>query len=379
MIEKKRILGPVCVLMAAGLLFVGLWPFDASPKNRAYWIPNEEGLHFDGENRRLKLSVGGIAYTPSPLRSSENLLSGKGSFTIGIVLRPALDITSGVPHILSFVDSSGKEVFYLGQWKESLIVRWFTRDQSGKMRMKEIGVRDALTKDKTQRLMLVSNRTTCSIYLNGQPAKSFQDVALLGEKESIRGFSVTLGNSMNVKRPWTGTVLALKLYERALSEGEIARDHDGGAKSGSREGVIASFALDKSHSTSVRDLSGNGNSLAVPERVTLRNSALAWPDWRNQKNSSGPKDIAVNILGFVPIGFLIAFWREQTRGSSRWRSYLFAVLMGAFISLVIEGTQAFIPVRDSSMLDLLCNTGGAAIGALSLALFVRSRHEESGE
>jgi VanZ family protein len=365
------LVGILCLLMAAGLLFVGLWPFDPSPKNRAYWLPEQDGLYFDGQNRRWKLSIGGIAYTPSPLSSSKPALSEKFSFTIDILLRPSLEVTNGVPHILGFIGSAGKEAFYLGQWKQSLIVRWFTYDESGRRWRKEIGVRDALMKGKTQRLTLVSNGTTCGIYVNGGLAKSFQDVALIGQKESIRGYSVVLGNSRSVKGPWTGGVLALKVYERALSGREINRDRDGATESASREGLVASFALDKSHSTLVPDLSGNKNTLSVPERVTLRNSILAWPDWRNQKDSSPVGDIAVNILGFVPFGFLFAFWREQAHGSRRWRSLLLAVLVGAFISLVIEMTQAFIPARDSSMVDFICNTAGTAIGGLTLALFVR--------
>jgi len=71
----------------------------------------------------------------------------------------------------------------------------------------------------------------------------------------------------------------------------------------------------------------------------------------------------VNVLGFVPLGFLFAVWLEQTTRWRRWRGYAFAVLMGALISLGIEVTQAFIPARDSSMIDLLCNTGGTTIGA----------------
>jgi hypothetical protein len=360
---NRRVAGILCLLVTAGLLFVGLWPFDPCPRNRAYWVPGEEGLYFDGQNRRFKLSVGGIAYTAFPLSSSKPALPEKGSFTIEMDLNPAREWTSGVPHILAFIDRSGNEAFYLGQWKQSLIVRWFTYDQTGTRHLKEIVVRDALIKGKVQRLTLVSNQTTCSIYVNGELAKNFQDISLIGEKGSIRGYSVVLGNSRSVKRPWTGSVLALKVYERALGESEIAQDRDGEKERASHEGLIASFALDKGHSTSVPDLSGNKNTLSVPERVTFANSILSWPDWRNQKDSAPAKDIVVNILGFVPFGFLFAFWREQVNGSRRWRSLLLAIAIGALISLVIEVTQAFIPARDSSMVDVICNTGGAVLGA----------------
>lgn len=362
MIEKKRILVILSVLVTAGVLFAGLWPFDLSPKNRAYWLPDDKGLHFDGQNRRFKLSVGGMAYTPSPLSALEPTPPEEGSFALDIVLRPAVEVNSGVPHILGFVEGSGKEAFYLGQWKQSLIVRWYGYDQSGKRWMKEIGVRDSLVKDKKQRLTLVSNRSTCSIYVDGELAKSFQNTSLIGQAQSIRGYSVVLGNSKSAKGPWTGTVHGLKVYERALGEQEIARNRGEAAENASSEGLIAAYSLDKIHGASIPDLSGNKNTLSVPERVTLANNILAWPDWGIQKNSSPAEDIAVNILGFVPFGFLFAFWWEQADGSRRWRSFLLAVLTGALVSLGIEVAQAFIPARDSSMVDLLCNTGGTVVG-----------------
>jgi len=127
----------------------------------------------------------------------------------------------------------------------------------------------------------------------------------------------------------------------------------------------------------IPDLSGNENNLEVPERVTLANNILALPDWNVLKKGSLRSDIIVNVLGFVPLGFLFAFWRGQVNGSRRWGSYLFAISMGGLISLGIEVGQAYIPVRDSSLLDLICNTGGTGIGVLTLALFVRWRQRNS--
>jgi hypothetical protein len=348
--------------LTAGLLFVGLWPFDTSPKNRACWIPDQGGLYFDGQERWPKLSVGGIAYTSSALSSLKPAPSEKGSFTIEILLKPAQDLSGGVPRILSLIDGTDKEAFYLGQWRRSLIVRWFYYDQRGKRRVGEIGAWEALIEGRTKRLTIVSSQESTGIYLDGEIAKSFQGTALIGEKESIRGYSLVLGNSREVKSPWSGTILALNVYEHSLNEREIARNRNGSPEGAPNEGLIAAFALEKHHGASISDVSGNKNTLTVPERVTLRNSILAWPDWRNQKDSSPAKDIVVNILGFMPLGFLLAFWRKQANGSRRWETILLTIVMGALISLCIEVTQAFIPARDSSMVDFLCNIVGTAIG-----------------
>jgi hypothetical protein len=370
-ISKNRIVGVLCVLMTAGLLFAGFWPFDFSPKNRAYWFPEQEGLYFDGHRDRWKLSVGGIAYTLSPLSSLKPAPLEKGAFTIEILLRPAIEVNSDVPRILSFVDNSGNEMFYLGQWKQWFIVRWFSYDQRGRSRRQEIGVDHALVKERSRLITVVSNQKSTSIYLDGELAKRFPGTSLVGEKESIRGYAVILGNSREAGSSWTGSILDLKLYERSLSEGEISRNGNGGTERAPHAGLIAAYGFEKTAGTTILDHSGNRNNIMIPEHITVSNEILKWPNWSEENRVPVIKDVIVNVLGFVPFGFLLSLWREQETRSGRWRAFVFAVLVGTTVSLVIEVTQAFIPVRDSSMLDVVCNTMGTAIGVLTLALFVR--------
>jgi len=66
-------------------------------------------------------------------------------------------------------------------------------------------------------------------------------------------------------------------------------------------------------------------------------------------------DFIINILLFLPVGFL---YRLSTRQRG-------AFLLGAAISICIEITQLFIPVRTSSAIDLLANTLGAGLGAMA--------------
>jgi len=93
---------------------------------------------------------------------------------------------------------------------------------------------------------------------------------------------------------------------------------------------------------------------------------------------TGAKDLAVNLLGFVPWGFFFSFWLvEYLRWKPR-RSYGFVVLLGGFISLAIETIQAFIPARDSSLLDLLCNISGTVLGVLIFHRFRSSAAARAG-
>lgn len=72
-------------------------------------------------------------------------------------------------------------------------------------------------------------------------------------------------------------------------------------------------------------------------------------------------DLAVNVLGYVPFGLLcVAALYPRIRGSG---AFATATLAGALLSLVLEAGQTYLPMRDASNLDVLCNAAGAALGA----------------
>lgn len=68
-------------------------------------------------------------------------------------------------------------------------------------------------------------------------------------------------------------------------------------------------------------------------------------------------EFAANIGMFVPLGilFVVAF------GRNKWWA---AALVGAALTLLIEGAQRYIPDRVSDPRDVLANITGAGVGAL---------------
>ena len=78
-------------------------------------------------------------------------------------------------------------------------------------------------------------------------------------------------------------------------------------------------------------------------------------------------DIAVNVLGYMPYGFLcVAALEPRLRGFGA-----IAVATGsAFaLSLVLEAAQSYLTARVAVNLDVLCNLAGAAAGAVLGAAF----------
>jgi VanZ family protein len=72
-------------------------------------------------------------------------------------------------------------------------------------------------------------------------------------------------------------------------------------------------------------------------------------------------DIAVNVLGYVPYGFLAAA-ALQPRLRARW-AFIVATTSALILSLILEALQSYLPARIASNLDAMCNVLGAAIGA----------------
>ncbi len=73
-------------------------------------------------------------------------------------------------------------------------------------------------------------------------------------------------------------------------------------------------------------------------------------------------DFFSNILAYVPLGILAAFRFQPKHGNLNALRY--SLLLGFALSLSLEATQNFLPMRVPSWVDLLTNSTGAFIGAL---------------
>ncbi|MFC2168325.1 VanZ family protein [Acidobacteriota bacterium] len=375
--DLKNFLGIFCIILTIGLIFVGLWPFEFSPKNMACWVPDGNGLYFDGKKIKWKFSVGGIAYLSSISGSSQIQLTERGSFTVAIHLQPEKDSSGGVSRILSIVDKSGKESLYLGQWKKSLIVRWFRpeRGSRSKRKLQEIGVGNVLFKDIDQWLILMSDQAGTDIYVGDKLEKRFQGKALLQKGSSITDYDIVLGNSPRADNPWTGTILSLALLDRSFDIENFPKDwrlskknlYDADVQ---KDGLILAFNFENEEDVRDYDLSGNGNVILIPKRISSIGGILEWPDKVFRTRYSKMKDLVVNVFGFIPFGLFLLLWFKNTKRWNQRFSFLYVILIGGLLSLGIELTQVFIPARYSSLSDLLFNTVGTILGVIGLYFFL---------
>lgn len=87
-------------------------------------------------------------------------------------------------------------------------------------------------------------------------------------------------------------------------------------------------------------------------------------------------DIVLNVLGFLPFGFVLAPALPQRIG--RGAGVAVATLVAALLSFSMEFTQNFLPTRVPSNIDLACNTSGAFLGALAGARWGHPLFDERG-
>ncbi len=73
-------------------------------------------------------------------------------------------------------------------------------------------------------------------------------------------------------------------------------------------------------------------------------------------------DVAANILGYAPLGFLgcVAVLRLRPR----WPAVVLVTWLALLLSLLMESLQMFLPMRVPSNVDLALNVAGALLGAL---------------
>jgi len=76
-------------------------------------------------------------------------------------------------------------------------------------------------------------------------------------------------------------------------------------------------------------------------------------------------DAAINFLGFIPLGYLMmSYLLSRDRIQKKIPVSCFAIAACVGISLLIELSQYYMPSRDSSLFDLLCNGLGAFGGII---------------
>jgi hypothetical protein len=320
----------------------------------------EGGLDFIAPADHSKFDSGGVALLAHPVVCPAGRCAN-GEVTLGLRLAPAWENGDCFKKILDVRKPGGKEAFSIGQWKSYLLVRIFA--PPGGAAYREIGMPGILAAGKPIDVVISSGPRGTILMDAGGYVSGFHEVRLIQADTSLEGLALSLGNTPEVECPWSGTIYRLYLWGKELLASETVEDYLGD-RSSSCDSAIAAFDFRPSAGETVPDASGAGNELTVPRHLVFDKSILRIPDMDRRMLP----DVVANVVGFIPVGFSFSLWFRRPAGKRTIESAVLATLCCFGLSLLLETAQAWLPSRDSSLLDLAMNTLGAGLGSAGLLL-----------
>jgi VanZ like protein/concanavalin A-like lectin/glucanase superfamily protein len=347
--HADSILRGALLFIVLATLAATLWPFNPFPANHVAWQMNDSGLRFGSH---------GLMLSTAPFSEVASRNSSSCSFEAW--LEPSN--IDGSSTILDFYHAPEFTDFSLRQEADSLYILRGVPEDRAYLRKSAIWIDQAFAAGKTSHVVITCGANGTSVYVNGRQMAHTSDFGLV--PGDISGWLI-FGESLVRNNGWSGVLRGLAIYDRELTQPEISRDYSAwteAARPAHESHTIALFRFDERTGTIAHN-QVRGPDLVIPAHYRLiRHSFLTVP-WREFfPNWEYVRDIVVNILGFMPLGFLLCAYLSLLRKSDH--ATLKTMVLCALISLIIETLQAFLPTRTSGLTDVITNSIGGLFGAL---------------
>lgn len=372
MIHKYTLLGFVFTTIVT--LGVGLRPFNFNAKNHVCWLGNENGIQFQKGESCLNRSSPGVVYSPTKFDVS-SMTGPYQPVTIELYLEPHAENSINVAHILAFGDGRTIEPFIIGQWKTDLeIIRQGPGGRS-KQDYKQISIADALRRDVKTCIAITSGHERTDIYLDGDLVKTYETKQFVGVKQFSQ--HLMLGNASDCGNQWVGTLFGLALYRDILTSGQIHSNYLSWTQSDQVDvelsgNPIALYTFNEKQGSGIANQACDKNHLIIPKRYRPLKRIMLQPFWKHEHvDRRFLFDVVINVLGFIPFAFLLIHNLNMAERIPPGNWAIAVILAGGGMSLAIEISQAYLPIRHSSLLDLICNTCGAFLGIVLYKIIYR--------
>jgi hypothetical protein len=337
-VNTLRLEAAVCVAAVCVLLTLGLWPFHA-PRNNVQWLRGRDGLEF---------SKYGTVWSQRDFEPH-----GGSPCSIEVWFRTASGTDGG--SLLAFSTAQDPVRFRIRQYGDDAIFETPTAHFA------------------IDRVFRPGRETFLAITGEGSETVVYRDGVRLGTAPEFRHFRLStadlggrlvLGASPREEDIWRGRIYGLAFYAARLSPADVHRHYrawTSGVSSLSGLGPFALYRFDEHGGRIVHDAVPPVINLEIPARFGLVRPYHMQPFWHEFRPTVGYlRDGFINIIGFIPAGFLFYSYLKQV--SAGRRAMIIATLSGTCVSLTIEILQGFLPTRYSGTTDLFTNTFGTYLG-----------------
>ena len=216
---------------------------------------------------------------------------------------------------------------------------------------------------------MVSSQAGIRLFLNGELKKSYPKLKL--KNSELQQVQLVAGTTPAGTSDWRGDIYGLAVYGDTLSAAQVAL-HMEFWQSGtfdqpdpSAQPLLLYPFNERGGNLIHNRVSNTGNWLMPDNFQILRKTFLRGRYIGRRISRSLLKDIIMNIAGFVLLGFFMALYLKRSI-QSRWFVILYVFVICSLLSLAIEYLQVHMPLRDSSLLDFILNSGGGLIGAMGI-------------
>ena len=340
----------ICVCVLGGILVAGLWPFHA-PKNEVSWLPEGNGVLFGKHGSIVSADL---------IKASGS--RAEKSCSLEIWLQPKRLDSAGT--ILSFYSPTSETAsFSLGQWRGGLVLEGASRGKSA--RGSRIYVPDVFRGLKPVMVTLSFAETGASVYADAKLLKRVPNFIVSGQ--DLTG-QLVIGSNSSATFNWSGQVKGLAIYDHDLSTSQVSQNFSDWMIGGQptpvgNDGVVGRYLFSEGQGSVVHNQVDSGTSLLIPERFFAVHKIFLERPWDEYQNGWHYwKDVAVNVAGFIPLGFFFCAY-FATALKIKHATWI-TVFLGFAVSLTIEVSQAFLPTRDSGMTDIITNTFGTSLGTM---------------
>lgn len=348
---RTWLLASASAVVLGGILVACLWPFH-SPKNQVAWLGNGNGIRFRGHGTILSQR----SFDPAGWPKS-------GGWSLEMWLRPQNAWESRT--LLAFYDPRRPVGLSLQQSNIDLLVeygRWGEEHRSATQKLYAEGVFHYCP---LILLTIASDTQRMKIYLNGRLIRASGQFPIPAQALAGR---LVVANSPVENDSWPGELRGLAIYAEALSPAQVLHNYESWSKTGQPEiardeRAVAVYVFNKRSGSIIHNQIASGVNLYIPARYQELNHTLLARPW-NEYYAGWDywKNVAYNIGGFVPLGFVLfpfmTLVLRVRRGAAA------AIIFGGLVSLAVEILQSFLPTRDSGITDIMTNTLGTALGVV---------------
>ena len=335
----------VCVL---GAYFLTLYPFNFLQRNKVAALTN--GLSF---------VMPATAYTLHP----HEALSYLYQFTFLLHVTPATDDVGRAAHIMCSGNDEWSQNFSINQWHNHLNVQFFNRESK---QFNELTIPEIFKKNKPSWIALTFNGTTIRCYVDGVK-KAERKTGPMALTQWDSASAIVFGTDASGRQQWEGAIHSAAIFDRAFKAAELKKPDLIFTKYSS----IIHYEFGGRASGYLRSTGRDRDSVCIPELFTPYCRSTLLDTFRVLgRQRLDVRDIVANIFFFLPMGYFFALALRR-RCHSVLSFIMLSIGFGLMLSVSMESLQILLPSRFSSMVDVLSNTTGTAIGA-ALSTFIRT-------